>query len=327
VSVLKPSTVKRSDPTAGPSAAIESLTGKRASYKSFHRQRVLVGYICILPAILGIFLFTIGPMLYSLYLSFTDWNILTDAKWVGLANYVNIFTKDLFFYNSLKATAYYSAGAVIASMIYAFIIALFLNQNIRGRSLFRAIFFIPSIIPVLASSIIWTWLYDVDFGVINYLLGWVGIDKQLWIGSPQTSVLSLIILAVWGSGNVIVIFLAGLQDVPKHLLEAVEIDGGNWWHKLRSVTIPLMTPIIFYNVILGLVNSFTTFTQAYTMTKGGPADSTLFYAFFIHREAFEHQSMGYACALAWILFVIISILTYVLFRSSSGWVHYEGGKS
>ncbi|SFL23350.1 carbohydrate ABC transporter membrane protein 1, CUT1 family [Paenibacillus sp. 1_12] len=319
MSVLKPAVTK--------TAAAKTFTAKPASYKSFYRQRVLVGYICILPAILGIFLFTIGPMLYSLYLSFTDWNILTDAKWIGLANYTNIFTQDLFFYNSLKATAYYSLGAVAASMVYAFIIALFLTQNIKGRSLFRAIFFIPSIIPVLASSILWTWLYDVDFGVINHILGWFGIEKQLWIGSPQTSVMSLIILAVWGSGNVIVIFLAGLQDVPQHLHEAVEMDGGNWWHKLRAVTVPLMTPIIFYNVILGLVNSFTTFTQAYTMTKGGPEDSTLFYAFFIHREAFEHQSMGYACALAWILFVIISLLTYLLFKSSSGWVHYEGGKS
>ena len=147
----------------------------------------------------------------------------------------------------------------------------------------------------------------------------------MWVNSPDTSVLSMIIIAVWGSGNVIVIFLAGLQDVPAHLLEAVEIDGGGWWHKLRSVTIPLMSPIIFYNVILGFVNSITAFTQAYAMTQGGPGNSTLFYAFYIYREAFQRQNMGYACALAWVLFIIVAFFTYLLFRSSAGWVHYEGG--
>ncbi|MFD0675789.1 MULTISPECIES: carbohydrate ABC transporter permease [unclassified Paenibacillus] len=301
-------------------------TIKSASYRSHKRQQVLVGYICVLPAILGVLIFTIGPLLYSLYISFTDWTILKPMQWIGLANYQAIFTEDLFFYDSLKATALYSIGCVFASIVFCLLVALFLNQDITGRAFFRAVFYLPSIIPVLATSIIWLWLYNPDFGIINHLLSFVGIEKQMWVNSPDTSVLSMVIIAVWGSGNVIVIFLAGLQDVPKHLLEAVEIDGGGWWHKLTSVTIPLMTPIIFYNVILGFVNSITAFTQAYSMTQGGPENSTLFYAFYIYREAFQRQSMGYASALAWVLFIIVSFFTYLLFKSSSGWVHYEGGK-
>lgn len=302
---------------------------KPASYKSYKRQRIAVGYMCIMPAILGVLIFTLGPLLYSLYLSMTDWSILKPAQWIGLDNYRHIFTKDLFFFKSLRVTAYYSLGTVAASIVFCFIVALFLNQPIRGKAFFRAVFYIPSVIPVLATAVIWIWLYDVDFGLINHLLGWVGISKQMWLSSPHSSVPSLIIMTVWGSGNIIVIFLAGLQDVPKHLLESVEIDGGSWWHKLVSVTIPLMSPVIFYNIILAFVNSITSFTQAFAVggpNGGGVEDSALFYAFLIYREAFRHQAMGYACALAWVLFLIVSLLTYLLFRFSAGWVHYEGGK-
>lgn len=305
-----------------------SLT-KPASYRSYKRQRIVVGYLCILPAVLGVLIFTIGPLLYSFYLSLTDWSILKPAQWVGLDNYRSIFTKDLFFYKSLRATAYYSLGTVIATIVFCFIVALLLNQPLRGKTFFRAVFYIPSVIPVLATAVIWIWLYDVDFGLINHLLGWVGISKQMWLSSPHTSVPSLILMTVWGSGNIIVIFLAGLQDVPRHLLESVEIDGGNWWNKLISVTIPLMSPVIFYNIILVFVNSITSFTQAFAVggpNGGGVEDSALFYAFLIYREAFRHQAMGYACALAWVLFLIVSLLTYALFRFSSSWVHYEGGK-
>jgi multiple sugar transport system permease protein len=297
--------------------------------KSNNRQRLIAGYLCIMPAVLGLFLFTLGPLVYSLYLSMTDWSILKKAKWIGLDNYKKIFTEDLFFFKSLKVTAYYSLGTLIGTIVFCFFIALLLNQNVKGKAFFRAIFYLPSVIPVLAASVIWIWLYDVDFGLINHILSWVGIPKQMWLSSPATSVPSLIIMTVWGSGNIIVIFLAGLQDVPRHLHEAVEIDGGNWWNKLVSVTIPLMSPVIFYNIILVFVNSITSFTQAFSVggpNGGGVEDSALFYAFLIYREGFRHQEMGYACALAWVLFIIVSFLTVLLFRFSSGWVHYEGGK-
>jgi multiple sugar transport system permease protein len=302
---------------------------KQTSYKSYNRQRILFAYICILPAILGVLIFTMAPLLYSLYMSFTDWDILKKANWIGFGNYKHIFTEDLFFTKSLKATAYYSVGSVIGSIIFCFLVALVLNMNIKGRAFFRAVFYLPSVIPVLATSVVFLWMFDVDFGVVNIILGWFGIDKQPWLTSPHTSVPTLILMTIWGSGNIIVIFLAGLQDVPKHLLEAVEIDGGSWWNKLVSVTIPLMSPVIFYNVILCFVSSITSFTQAFAVggpNGGGVEDSALFYAFFIYREAFRHQQMGYACALAMVLFVIVSLITFLLFKFSAGWIHYEGGK-
>jgi len=291
------------------------------------RQQTIAGYICILPAILGLLLFTAFPMLYSLYLSFTDWNVLTPAKWIGLDNYVRIFTKDFYFVQSLKVTTMYAVGSVLTSIVYAFAVALILNANIKGRPLFRALFYLPYIVPVLATSMIWIWLFDIDFGLINHMLGWLDIPKQKWINSASSAVWSLILVNLWASGNVIVIFLAGLQDLPKHQLEAVEIDGGNYWHKLTKVMLPLMTPIFFFNIVLGLIGSFTAFTQVFAMTSGGPANATLFYVFYIFREGFENQQMGYACALGWVLFVIVSALTLLIFRTSSKWVHYEGGRA
>jgi len=300
---------------------------KPTSYKSHNRRRIWAGYLFIMPAILGIFTFTLAPLLYSLYLSFTNWTVLAPKRWIGFANYKKIFTEDFFFVKSLKATAYYSIGSVIAIILFCFIIAMLLNSAGRAKAFFRAAFYLPTVIPVLAGAICWIWMFNVDFGIINYALGFLGIDKQTWVGAPSSVIPSLIIMAVWGAGNVIVIFMAGMQDVPRHLLEAVEIDGGGWWRKLRSVTIPLISPVIFYNIILAFINSLTAFTQTYVLGRsgGGPNDSALFYAFLIYREAFTYQNMGYACALAMVLFVIVAFFTYLLFKLSAVWVHYEGG--
>ncbi|MBB6690559.1 sugar ABC transporter permease [Cohnella xylanilytica] len=301
---------------------------KPASYRSYNRRRIWAGYGFISPAILGILLFTMAPLLYSLYLSFTNWTVLAPKKWIGLANYRKIFMEDYFFVKSLKATAYYSIGSVVAIIVVCFFIALLLNSAGRAKAFFRAAFYLPTVVPVLAGAIVWVWMFNVDFGIVNYVLGLFGIDKQPWVGAPDSVIPSLIFIAVWGAGNVIVIFMAGMQDVPKQLLEAVEIDGGGWWRKLRSVTIPLMSPVIFYNIILAFINSLTAFTQTYVLGRngGGPNDSALFYAFLIYREAFKNQNMGYACALAMVLFVIVGVFTYLLFRLSASWVHYEGGR-
>ncbi|MDQ0058654.1 carbohydrate ABC transporter permease [Paenibacillus harenae] len=298
-----------------------------ASYRSHKRRRIWAGYLFILPSILGIIIFTLAPLIYSFYLSFTNWTVLAPKKWIGFANYEKIFTNDYFFYKSLKVTAYYSLGSVVAIVVICFIIAMLLNSAKRAKAFFRAAFYLPTVIPVLAGSICWIWMFNVDFGIINYALSFVGIDKQYWVGAPDSVIPSLILIAVWGAGNVIVIFMAGMQDVPRHLLEAVEIDGGGWWRKLRSVTIPLVSPVIFYNVILAFINSLTAFTQTYVLGRngGGPNDSALFYSFLIYREAFKYQNMGYACALAMVLFVIVGFFTYLLFKLSSRWVHYEGG--
>lgn len=306
-----------------------STISKHQSYRGMKKQRILAGYLFTLPAILGVLLFTIAPLIYCLYLSFTDWQILRPKRWIGLDNYREIFMHDYFFVKSLKATAYYSFGSVIGIIVVSLAVALLLNQARAGKALFRAVFYLPTIVPVLAGSLIWVWMFSPDFGVINYFLSFLGIDKQTWVGAPATVIPSLIIISVWGAGNVIVIFMAGLQDVPRSLLEAVEIDGGGWWRKLRSVTLPLMSPVIFYNIVLAFINSLTAFTQTYVLGRegGGPNDSALFYSFLIYRESFRHQNMGYASALAMILFVIVAIITYLLFRTSSRWVHYEGGKS
>ena len=292
--------------------------------RSLSTSQTLFGYLFIFPAILGILLFVAGPMIYSLYLSFTDWNILSPAQWVGFGNYHRIFAEDELFYKSLQVTFYYAILTIVCTLAISFIVALLLNVNMRGQSLFRVIFYLPSIVPVIAGSVLWVWLYDTDFGLLNYLLGEIGISKQLWINGEGSAIPALTLASMWGTGNVILIFLAGLQDVPKHLHEAVEIDGGNGWHKLKSVTIPLMSPTIFFNFLMGFVGAFTGFTQSYAMTNGGPNYATLMYVFNIYREGFRNQSMGYACALAWVLFIIMVILTYLIFKTSKGWVHYEG---
>jgi multiple sugar transport system permease protein len=299
------------------------------SYKSHKRRRIWAGYLFILPAMLGVVIFTIAPLLYSLYLSFTNWTVLAPKRWIGFDNYEKIFTEDYFFVKSLKVTAYYSLGSVVAIILFSFIIGMLLNSIGRGKAFFRAVFYLPTVIPMLAGAICWIWMFNVDFGIINYALGFLGIDKQYWVGAPNSVIPSLIIIAVWGAGNVIIIFMAGMQGIPKHLLEAIEIDGGGWWRKLRSITIPLISPVIFYNVILTFINSLTAFTQTYVLGRngGGPNDSALFYSFLIYREAFKYQNMGYACALAMVLFIIVAILTYLLFKLSSKWVHYEGGSS
>ncbi|MHA7967630.1 carbohydrate ABC transporter permease [Paenibacillus sp. CAU 1782] len=305
-----------------------STPERYASYKTYKRQRIVAGYLSVSPAILGVLLFTLAPLIYCIYLSFTNWNILTPKQWVGFSNYTTILTNDYFFYKALRVTAFYSIGSVIAISITSFFIALLLNHAGRGKAFFRTAFYLPAIVPVLAGSIIWVWMYSTDFGVINYLLSFIGVPKQPWVGSPDMVIPSLIIMAVWSAGNVIVIFMAGMQDVPRPLLEAVEIDGGGWWRKMTAVTIPLMSPVIFYNLILAFINSLTAFSQTYILGRegGGPDNSALLYAFFIYREAFRHQNMGYAAALAMILFVIVAVFTWLLFKTSSSWVHYEGGK-
>lgn len=296
-----------------------------ADQSSKRSNQAIYGYMFILPAISGILLFVVGPMIYSLYLSFTDWNVLNKVQWVGLDNYQHIFTKDDLFYKSLQVTFYYAGLTVVATLVISFVVALMLNANIKGRAMFRAIFYLPSILPVIAGSVLWVWMYDSDFGLLNYLLGGLGIPKQPWINGEASAVPSLTITSIWGAGSVILIFLAGLQDVPKHLLEAIEIDGGNAWNKLKSITIPLMSPTIFFNFLMGFVGAFTGFTQSYAMTNGGPNNATLLYVFNIYREGFTNQHMGYACALAWVLFLIMVVLTYLIFRASKNLVHYEGG--
>ena len=291
-------------------------------------REAVAGYLFASPVILGLLIFVIGPMIAGVLISFTNWNVLTKPNWIGLRNYVHLFTTDLFFANSLLVTCYYVAGNTVLTIFYALVLALMLNQDVRGKGIFRTIFYVPTIVPIVASSALWLWLYNPNFGLFNDLLQAVGLPPFPWLANQTTVVPSLIIMGVWGgAGNTIVIFLAALQGVPRQLLEAVEIDGGNWFHKFRAVTWPMISPVTFFNMVVGLINSFQIFAQPVIMTNGGPNNASLFFVFLIYREGFQRNNMGLASAEAWILFLLISLLALFLFRWSRQWVYYEGGNA
>lgn len=295
-------------------------------YISLEKQRARAGILFTLPAILGLLIFTAGPMVVSLFLSFTKWDILGQPQWVGFKNYVDMFATDLFFKKSMEVTFKYALGSIVVIMIYSLLVALLLNQSVKGTAIFRTIYYIPSIVPAVASSVLWLWMFNPDFGLLNMFLQFLGLPKSMWIFGEKTVIPSLILMSAWGAGNTVIIFLAGLQDVPRELHEAVAIDGGSWYHKLWYVTLPLITPIIFYNLIMGLIGAFQAFNQAFIMTQGGPDNNSLFYNYLLYREAFENNNMGYACSMAWILFIIIGAFTLLVFKTSKRWVYYGGGE-
>jgi multiple sugar transport system permease protein len=288
-------------------------------------REAVAGFLFALPVILGLVIWVIIPMIAVALISLTDWNVLTTPHWVGIRNYVKLFTTDLYFWNSLKVTVYFVALNTVAGTVYALVVAMLLNQKIRGRAIYRSIFYVPTIVPIVASSALWLWLYNPDFGLLNTILRAAGLDKVLWLSSPTMVVPSIVIMSVWGgAGNAIVIFLAALQGVPRELLEAVQIDGGNWWTRFRAITLPFISPVTFFNFVTGLIGSFTIFTQSYVMTSGGPNNASFFYVFLLYREGFRNNNMGGAAALSWVLIVIVSILSLLIFRTSRQWIYYEG---
>jgi multiple sugar transport system permease protein len=286
------------------------------------------GLLFALPAILGFIIFVFGPMVASLIFSLTDWSIGSEVHFVGLQNYKTMATGDPLFSKSLFVTLYYTLGSVPLGIMASFLIAMLLNQKVRGLAFFRTVYYLPVLVPSIANSMLWLWLFNPDFGLFNSMLRGIGLSGSQWIYSEAMAVPSLILMSTWGVGNAAVIFLAGLQGVPGHLYEAVEVDGGGMLRKFWHVTLPSMTPTIFFNVIMGMIGTLQVFDQAYVMTNGGPNNSTLFYIFYLYRKAFAEAQMGYAAALAWVLFLIILALTAIVFRSSRFWVYYEGeGKS
>lgn len=297
---------------------------KSPRYMSVKKMETVAGYLFAAPAILGILIWTIGPLIASFVLSFTDWTALGKFSWIGLENFKRIFTEDIFFKKSLFVTLYFAFGSTFFTLIAALIVALLMNLDVRGQSFFRTIYYLPVLVPAVASNILWVWLFNPDFGLLNSILSFLNLPTSMWIYDEKMAIPSLILMSVWGLGGTALIFLAGLQDVSKDLLEAVSIDGGNWWHRLRYVTIPSITPVIFFNLVMGLIGAFQVFTQAYIMTEGGPNNATLFYVLLIYRTAFQQNEFGYASALAWILFLVIAIFTLLIFRSSRFWVYYGG---
>jgi multiple sugar transport system permease protein len=296
---------------------------KKAPYV---RAEARAGILFSMPIMLGFLIFVLGPMIASLALSFTDYRITGDTSFIGIEHYRYMFSgEDLFFVKSLSVTSYYVFLSVPACIIFSFFIALLMNQQIKGKSIFRTIFYLPTIVPVVASSLVWMWLLNPDLGLVNNLLRSWGLPTSKWMFGERSAVPSLVLMSLWGTGSQMVIFLAGLQGIPRHLYEALDVDGGNALHKFRYITLPMMTPTIFFNLVIALIGGFQIFTQALIMTSGGPNNATLFYVYHMFRLAFQQSRMSLASAWAWVLFIIIAFLTFIAFKFSSHWVYYEDG--
>ncbi len=301
-------------------------TSEKRGSSGLKRMERNWGVLMAMPAILGFVIFTIGPMIASFFIGLTDWTIGGSPRFVGLENYKTMFTDDSLFYQSLSVTLYYALGGTLLLLVVAFAVALLLKQDVRGLGVFRTVYYLPTLVPFVASAILWVWIFDTDFGLLNSILETFGLPTSEWIRSTRAVVPSLILMHVWAFGNAALIFLAGLQGVPRHLYDAVAVDGGTAWHKLRHVTFPLMTPTIFFNLVTGLILAVQEFVRPYLMTEGGPSNASLMYVYYIWRTAFQESRLGYASALSWILFAIILVITVIIFRTAKHWVYYETGE-
>lgn len=287
------------------------------------RKEAIEGYLCITPWLIGFLCLTLGPVIFSFIMSLAKWDMINPPKMIGFANYANILTDDFRFRQSLKVTAIYAAISVPLGMLCSLALAMLLNLRVRGMRIYRSIFYIPAILPGVAVAMVWLTVFKPTGGVFNSILGALGADPIPWLTSTEWALPSFIIMSLWGVGGGMIIYLAGLQSVPTQLYEAAEIDGAGSWGKFRNVTLPMISPTIFFNLIMGVIGSFQVFTSSFIMTQGGPAYATLFYVLYLYQKAFKYLQMGYACALAWILFAIILALTLVVFKTSAKWVYYE----
>ena len=289
------------------------------------RREAIEGYLCISPWIVGFLLFGGGPILASAGISLTDWNLLGSAEYVGLENYRALYLDPLF-WTAIRVTLIYTAANIPLTIALGFALAVLLNQNVRLIALWRTIFYLPAVVSGVAVALLWLWVFNPELGLANRFLGLFGIEPLGWYLSTRWALPMLIIMSLWNVGGGMVIYLAGLQGIPTELYEAAQIDGANAVRRFIAVTIPMMTPVLFFQVIIGIINSLQVFTNAYVITQGGPANATLVYVLYLYLNAFSYFKMGYAAALAWILFLMILALTGVVFWSSSRWVYYEAGE-
>lgn len=288
------------------------------------RRTFFQGLLFVSPWLIGFLAFTVYPLLFSFYISLTRYDLLRPPVFIGLANYREILFEDPTFWEVMFNTLYYVILGVPLSLAFAFLVANLLNTNIRGRSFFRAVMFIPSIVPAVATAMVWLFLLNIQYGAINGVLTALGLPVIPFLSNPALAKPSLIMVAIWSAGNAVVIFLAGLQDVPRSLYEAATVDGANAWQQFWNVTVPMSTPVILFNMLIGFINAFNEFTLPWLITQGGPANSTQFYSLFLYRQAFQYLRMGKASALAWVLFLLIVVYSVFLFRSSARWVYYGG---
>ena len=305
------------------------LIGRLVGAQSkFQIQRALWGYLFALPWILGLIIFWGGPILTSLYFSFTEYAVIGSPKFIGLDNYIHAFTVDDKFWDSLQRTFTFTVMYVPAAIIGALLLAMLLNQKLKGTNIYRTIFFVPHLIPAVALAVVWIYLLQPRLGPVNQILRNLGVDNPpTWLAARSSALPSVTMIAVWAAvgGNTMLIFLAGLQGVPQELYEAASIDGATAWKKFWHVTLPLITPTLFFNLVLAVIGSLKVFTLAWVASQGGPSYATWFFAIHIYQEAFQYFRLGYGSALAWVLAVIILIFTYFQVRTSRRWVHYEGG--
>ncbi len=288
------------------------------------RREAIWAYILVAPWIVGFVVFTLGPMVASLVFSVSDYQIARPLNFVGLKNFAEMFFSDYRFWHSMGVTLTYAVAAIPMGLVFGLLLALLLNTKVPGIAFWRTAYYMPSVVSGVAVAVLWSYLFNPRFGIINWVLGIVGIQGPGWLSSPTWALPALILMSLWGVGGGMIIYLAGLQGIPTVLYEAAQIDGANTFQSFFKITLPLITPVLFYNLVTGIISTFQIFTQVYVMTAGGPAESTLFYNLYLYNNAFRYHRMGYASAMAWVLFVIVMVLTLLVFRSSALWVYYEG---
>ena len=296
----------------------------KRSRVSFAQQEEIYGWMLVVPWIFGFLVFIAGPMIASVYLAFTDWDILTSAEWVGLENFSTLIFEDASVWQALKVTTTYAFVSIPLQIILGLSLALLLNEKIKAMSLIRTVFYLPSVVSGVAVALLWRWIFSPDFGLLNVLLGAVGIQGPAWLADSDFALSALIIMSLWGVGGGMIIFLAGLQSVPTTLYEAAEVDGANLLRRFWNITLPMISPVILFQTIIGIIAALQTFTEAFIMTQGGPKEATLFLMLYLYQNAFQFLKMGYASSLAWVLFIYIMALTLIVLKSSSAWVYYEG---
>jgi multiple sugar transport system permease protein len=295
---------------------------RRALVNPTRRRDMVWGYVFLAPFILGFFFWQAGPLLMAFYYSFTEYDLLRPEQWIGLGNYERM-VNDRLFWVSLVNTAIYTAMSVAIYLVFSLGGALLLNAKLRGITFFRLVVYLPSQLPLVASAFIFLWIFEPTFGIANYILQVMGLEPQMWLFDPVLAKPTLAIMGIWGIGTGIIIFLAGLQSVPESLYDAAKVDGAGNVRQFWHVTLPMVSPVILFSLVISVIASFQVFDLAYIMTKGGPGTETLFYVLYVFRNAFEFFRMGYASALAWVLFLIVLLLTFINFRLSGRWVHYE----
>lgn len=290
------------------------------------RTQTVHFYLFILPWLLGFLIFSMYPILASFFYSFTDYNITNSPNFVGLQNYIAAFHDDVFL-KSIQATLYFTVLSVPTGLLLSLIFALLLNQQKKAKGLFRTLMYLPSMISGVSMSLLWVWIFNPQYGMANYLLSFFGIQGPAWLCSETWAVPSLIIMSFWTTGEGMVLFLAALQGVPKSLNEAAILDGANWFDRFCNVTMPMISPVFLFQLIINIINSFQVFTQAFVMTQGGPHYATTFYVYNIYLNAFANFKMGYASALSWMLLVVVMVVTALIMKFSNRFVYYEGGQN